>query len=360
MLTPSRLRLARQRRAMTLAKLSERSGIPLRTLSAYEVGEHSPKQPETIARLAAALEVTPAFLEHEEIEFIDPSSVSFRKLSKTTAGLRDAALAAGRISVEISAWCSENFRLPEPDLPTLDKHDPETAARIARESWGLGELPVSNAVHLLESHGVRVFSVATDCLDIDAFSFYRNGQPFVFLNTKVSAERQRFDCAHELGHLLLHSDLDRVHGRDKELEANRFAAAFLMPARGVISQGLRDATLDGILTAKRYWMVAAMAMTHRLHELHLISDWNYRNSCVAFSKLGYRRGEPDGRVAERSQVAAKILRSLREDGSSAEEICKAIGITLDELNLHIFDLAPRALRGGGQKTPRQGVLQIVQ
>ena len=35
-------------------------------------------------------------------------------------------------------------------------------------------------------------------------------------------------------------------------------------------------------------MVSAMAMTHRLHELHLLSDWNYRTTCVALSRDGYR------------------------------------------------------------------------
>ncbi|MBL7622949.1 XRE family transcriptional regulator [Frankia sp. AgB1.8] len=344
---------------MTLTDLARTSQIPLRTLSAYENGEHSPK-PDMVRRLAEILEVTPAFLEREEIEFIDPDAVSFRKLSKTTARLRDSALAAGRFAIEIADWNDDNFRLPKPDLPTLDKHDPDTAARILRERWGLGEQPISNVVHLVEAHGVRVFSVASDCRDIDAFSFYRDGVPFIFLNVGVSGERQRFDCAHELGHLLLHMESDRAHGRDKEIEANRFAAALLMPERGVIAQGLREATLEGIIAAKRYWMVSAMAMTHRLHEMRLISDWNYRNTCVALSSLGYRNGEPDGVNGERSQVLSKIVRALREDGVGPEAICKDLGLTLDELNRHIFGLAPHAVRGGGQRSPRQGVLQMVQ
>ena len=47
------------------------------------------------------------------------------------------------------------FRPPAPDLPTLEKHEPETAAEIVRQRWDLGERPVANVVHLLEAHGVR-------------------------------------------------------------------------------------------------------------------------------------------------------------------------------------------------------------
>src|SRR3546814_6566541 len=43
-----------------------------------------------------------------------------------------------------------------------------------------------------------------DTKNVDAFSCWRNGQPFVFLNTFKSAERSRFDAAHELAHLVLH------------------------------------------------------------------------------------------------------------------------------------------------------------
>ena len=76
-------------------------------------------------------------------------------------------------------------------------------------------------------------SLASDCRSVDAFSLYRDGRPFIFLNTAMSGERQRFDTAHELGHLVLHADADVAHGRDKEQEANRFAASLLMPARGL-------------------------------------------------------------------------------------------------------------------------------
>lgn len=357
MVTPSRLRLARHRRGLTLTALARESGVPVRTLSSYENAHHSPP-PATVLRLAAALDVAPAFLTADDVDLLVPEVVSFRKLSRTTAGRRDAALAAGRIAIEISAWVDSRFRLPEPDLPTLEKHEPETAAEIVRRRWGLGELAVANVVHLLEARGVRVFSLAEDCREVDAFSLIRDDRPFVFLNTDRSAERQRFDAAHELGHLLLHAGSPRVHGRDRETEANRFAAAFLMPRRAVLAQGLREATLEQVLAAKRHWVVSAMAMTHRLHELHLLSDWNYRTTCIALARDGYRRDEPGGARPEVSQVLGKVLASLRQrDGVG--ELCGQLGISVEELSRHLFRLVPTALAGGGESSGRRGDLHLV-
>ena len=88
-------------------------------------------------------------------------------------------------------------------------------------------------------------------------------------NTTKSAERQRFDAAHELAHLVLHDERDMVtaDSKQREAEANAFAAAFLMPASGLYGQSMNSASLDRIFAAKKFWKVSAMALTHRLREL---------------------------------------------------------------------------------------------
>jgi len=116
----------------------------------------------------------------------------------------------------------------------------------------------------------------------------------IFLATGKTGERGRFDAAHELGHLVLHGEHQVPSRPAAEAEANRFAAAFLMPRAGVLGQGLPDATPARILEAKRIWKVSAMALTHRLHELDLLTEWGYRTACVQLSRLGYRYGEPRG------------------------------------------------------------------
>src|ERR1700678_4270171 len=94
------------------------------------------------------------------------------------------------------------------------------AARILRTEWQLGEKPVSNMIHLLESKGIRVFSLAENTVKVNAYSLWRRGKPYVFLNTFKSAESSRFDAAHELAHLILHQD-GSVTGRKAEDQAHQ-------------------------------------------------------------------------------------------------------------------------------------------
>src|SRR5439155_17007878 len=124
-------------------------------------------------------------------------------------------------------------------LPDLSKEGtPESAAISLRGMWGLGELAVKNIVHLLESRGVRIFSLAIDAREVDAFSMWRGTTPFIFLNTQKSSEHSRYDAAHELGHLVLHRH-GEPQGQDAERQANEFASAFLMPLASVLAQAPR-------------------------------------------------------------------------------------------------------------------------
>lgn len=308
MFNPSRLRLARQRLALTLTKLAEQSGVSLRSLTNYENGKLPPSE-ENLLKLSKALSVPPKFFDRDTADAIPVEAASFRKLSKTTATRRDAVLASATLAVEFFNVIESKFRLPAPDTPSFDKLPPEEAADLVRHRWNLGDRPIPNMIHLLESKGVRIAALRHEYTDIDAFCFIRDGSPYVLLNTSRSGERQRFDAAHELGHLVLHGeqDMDPSTSKEREAEANRFASTFLMPRTAVLTQSMRNASLERILSARTFWKISAMAMTHRLHELHLLSDWQYRSTCITLSEQGYRSAEPGGIVPETSQLLRKVM-----------------------------------------------------
>ncbi|MEV4162132.1 helix-turn-helix domain-containing protein [Nonomuraea dietziae] len=321
MFTPTRLTLARKRRGLTLVRLAQRSGISARSLSAYENGHQQPTV-EALAALASTLEFPDAFLQAEDIEEVPVEAISFRARSKRTAAQKDAARSAGRIAIAINDWVETRFRLPEPDVPSLPNLDPETAAQVVRARWGLGHRPISNMVHLLEAHGVRVYALVADCADIDAFSLYWRATPFLFLNLAKSGERGRFDAAHELGHLVMHGEEAAAAGPQAEAAANRFAAAFLMPAADILARSLHEATSERILRAKQVWKVSAMALAHRLHEMQLLSDWAYRTACVDLARRGYRSGEPGGIPRENSQLLSKVFKALRAEHIRQTDIAR--------------------------------------
>jgi Zn-dependent peptidase ImmA (M78 family)/DNA-binding XRE family transcriptional regulator len=344
MLTPSRLEIARKRRGLTLTRLAELTGLSTRSISLYENGHQEPSA-ETLLHLADVLDVAPEFLGAPDVDQIPQAAVSFRALSKMTARQRDQALSAGRIALLINDWIDARFHLPAADIPSLTGHDPESAAEMVRARWGLGVRPIANVLHLLEAHGIRIYSLTAETNELDAYSLYWNGQPVTFLSTGKSGERGRFDAAHELGHLVLHGEHLVPDRPVAEVEANRFAAAFLMPRSSVLAQGLRDATADQILQAKRIWKVAARALTHRLHELDLLTEWGYRTACVQLSRWGYRRAEPNGIPRESSQLLAKVFRAVRDAGETPATIADAIGITAGELRAHVFGLTLVAVTG---------------
>ncbi|WP_375504888.1 ImmA/IrrE family metallo-endopeptidase [uncultured Jatrophihabitans sp.] len=358
---PSRLRLIRHRRALTASALAADLDVAARTVARWEDGTVAPLT-ENVAALSVTLDVPKQFFYAPDLDTVPHDIVSFRALSKMSARQRDSATAAGSVALALTAWLDDRFRLPAVDVPTLEGYDPEDAAAVVRERWGLGQAPVSNVLHLLEAHGTRVYSLAGDVASVDAYSFRLDGAPYVFLNTGKTGERRRFDAAHELAHLVLHCGDEVPHGKEAEAQAQAFASAFLMPRDTVLAAGLRQAPVDRILRAKTHWKVSAMALAHRLNELGLMSEWVYRDACVRLSQMGYRRGEPfNPIVPETSQVLAKMFKSLRARGVSAADVAADLLITQDELDQYVFGLVPVALKGGNRRTSQAAapVLRMV-
>ncbi|MEV4184344.1 XRE family transcriptional regulator [Streptosporangium canum] len=361
MFTPERLVLARKRRRMTLAELARRSGISAQSITAFENHRKVPSS-ETLSLLSLALSYPTAFFEAPRPAEVELDSVSFRAPSKMSAIERDSALSSGALAMALNSWLEGLFKLPSSNLPTYPHVEPEEAAERIRAAWGLGEDPIPNMVHLLEANGVRLFSLPPDCLDIDAFSTINSTTSFIFLNTRKTGERGRFDAAHELGHLLLHCEHRIPHGRDSESEANDFASAFLMPRAGIIAQRLHNASTDRILSAKCKWGVSAMALTYRLHRLGLLSEWRYNQTVKELSHRGYRRGEPDSSmVRESSQLLAKVFEALRHSlKMTSGDIAAKLNIYPEELNEYVFGLVPIRIDGGREHSaPLRPELRLV-
>lgn len=347
---PSRLVLARKRRGLSKIALAKATKIGLRSIVYYESGRFNPSD-ETAHSLAATLQFPVNFFYEDDIEEINPDAVSFRSLSKMTAAQRDAATAIGTLATTVCNWIERQFELPPPDVPSLRVFDPETAASVLRNEWGLGERPIKNVVHLLEAHGVRVFSLPIESVAIDAFSVWHQGTPFVFLNPLKSGERGRMDAAHELGHLALHE-----HGvsrnRQAEFQADLFAASFLMPMADVIAHTPRAVTLKTIHKLKKRWSVSAIALVHRLKALRLITEWQYRRFCLELSQAGYRSAEYDGLPRDTSQIFEKVFALLREEGRSRGVIARDLQLTLTELDSLLIGLVIASVGKTQTESPR--------
>ncbi len=183
----------------------------------------------------------------------------------------------------------------------------EVAAK-ARERLGLGPRePIRDICGLLEAGDVKVYPIR---MATDAFfglSVGRaDGGPAVVVNTwnRISVERWIFSAVHELGHLVLHLDaydVDRSDEEDgQEREANRFAAAFLMPEAAFRSEWEESCGLhfvDRVLKVKRIFRVSYSTLLYRLGEIGLGDDDLWRRFHSEYARRTGKRllktDEPD-------------------------------------------------------------------
>lgn len=347
MFNGKRLSQARKRRRLTAKELAEKTGKSPVTITRLETGQNQADS-DTLAKLAEVLDYPVEFFFKEDPALLSAQIVSFRSLSSMTAKERNATLSAGDYGVELYEWLERNYNLPELDLPPFDSSlTPEAAAESLRQHWGLGYQPINNVIKLIEAKGIRVLGLEESTANVDAFSFWQDDTAFVFLNSYKSAERSIFDTAHELGHLVLHRH-GETSGADEdtrtaELEANRFAACFLMPEEDIRARLPRLITADLIIRAKKRWRVSAMALAYRLHHLSkpLLTEWQYRSICIELGKRGYRNKEPDGIERETSVLWSKVLSELWRDRRSLENIADELSLPRQEVEKLLSGLLPQ-------------------
>jgi hypothetical protein len=101
--------------------------------------------------------------------------------------------------------------------------------------------------------------------------------------------------------------------------------------------------------------VALAALTHRLHEVGKIPEWQYCHLCVEISKRGYRAHEPDGSIRETSLILPKLFANLyQEDGITRSKIAEELQIPLSELENLMFSLVITSIGGGRTAKKRAG------
>jgi Zn-dependent peptidase ImmA (M78 family)/transcriptional regulator with XRE-family HTH domain len=321
----SRLTLARHLagfRKSELAALVDKSAT---AVAAWESGAKRPTA-ATVAQLALSLSVDSGFfaVRPEDVAAIS-ATPHFRSLRSTSQRARDQAYAYGQLAVDIASSLERHVEFPDPDVPSLPvssddpKADgPERAAQLVREEWRIEVGPVGHLVRLLENHGVLVIFSPPQTASVDAYSFTSKLRPVVLLNPiKRDYYRQRFDVAHELGHLIMHGDAE-PGSRIVEDQAQRFAAELLMPAdkiRDSLPTSMGGNVWQTLARLKEQWGVSIQALLYRARWLGRLSDVSYRNAMTTISARGWRRNEP-GLISaiEQPSLLPRAMELLTQEG----------------------------------------------
>lgn len=332
---PARLTLARELRGLTKAELAERVGKSPSAVSQFEMGRHRPDS-RTIASLALALGVPLSFLIRTTTSpALSSDACHFRSLRSTSQRERRKLLSMGTLLCELLKLIAEHIELPMEQLSRITKapgsiDEIEDCAVQVRRAWGLGLGPIPNITKLLEAKGILVTVIPDGCAEVEAFSTWHEGRPIIFLvPDKKSTSRVRYDAAHELGHLIMHADV--VAGSpEAERQANRFAAAFLVPREPFLMECPRRLDWGHFYELKRRWRVSVAALVKRAFDLGQLTEASYRRAFVHLNQTGERYNEKDEPPMEPPELLRKSLTLVGEDYSVAD-LAMQLGLGSNDL-----------------------------
>jgi Zn-dependent peptidase ImmA (M78 family)/transcriptional regulator with XRE-family HTH domain len=338
------LRMARELRRMTQGDVARRTqqhrsgeGVTAAAISQYERGDAVPSE-ETIEALIAVLGVDPHFLIESQVDLEADIPAFFRSLRSTPARERKRARAVVQLVHRLSAAVAKHVELPTVDVPyipcdpfasaTRRRASAERAAADVRAAWGIQPGPIDNMVSAIEQHGIPCARLQLEGERIDAFSVPFSDRPVVVLAAdKQKWDRSRFDAAHELGHVVMHSDVAGVVEAEKQ--ANEFAAALLMPARDITDELPARADWHRLLGLKDTWGTSIAALLYRARTLKVMSEHTYVNATKVMAARGWRRHEPLNRAAEAPQLLHDALNRAARRGVDIEQLRQEAAIPSD-------------------------------
>ncbi|MFL5382787.1 MAG: helix-turn-helix domain-containing protein [Longimicrobiaceae bacterium] len=299
----ARLRDARQAIGLTQAQVAEQLGLHRPAVSEMEAGRRGITS-EELYELSRILGIPVSTLLEGGPED-QAEAVLFRK--GEIAG-PEARLAVRRFvqrcvsekeleemfGIQLPAGGRPGYQVREPRSVWDAVMQGEELAGRERRRLGLGLEPVRNPVELLQQQGIRVGALeGVADLDLDGVYFESATLgPCVGINSKRhpwTGFRISFTVTHEYMHWLLHdTEAEQIHVQRfrkdlKEVRANSFAAAFLMPREAVtryfLSTGLLTANQQiatlrpaDIVRAMDYFGVSREALQYRLRALKLLPE----------------------------------------------------------------------------------------
>ncbi|TDD76694.1 XRE family transcriptional regulator [Actinomadura rubrisoli] len=338
-----RLTLARRLRGLRKNQLAQSVGTTPKAIGQYEAGVHRPSE-GTLSKLAIALGVPVEFF-HAGWSPVSMDGAHFRSLRSTTQIERDQALAYGRIATDVVAVLEDLVDFPAVNLPEysvppdeIAGSGPVEAAKVARKSLVGASGPVPHVVRLLEAHGVLVLVLPEAAERVDAFSVGLHPRPMVFFNpAKGDYWRNRFDGAHELGHLVMHADAEPGE-KIVEDQAHRFAAEFLMPEEDIAGELPGTADWDRLAALKATWGVSMAALLYRARTLKIMDEGAYRAAMSTLSARGWRRQEPgEVRPLEQPSMLTRAVELVGGAGTDRDRLAERARVTRADLDL----LVPR-------------------
>lgn len=292
---PQMVTLARMSRDLRQAQLSKLLSVAQGTVSKIESGL-MPVSDELLHRLCVALDYPAGFFRSpEQVDGLGvPEFYHARKRKSVPVHVLErvhAHVTIRRIHVErlLRSYPVEYDLFPL--FPISEWDNPAKVARTVRAQMEFPSGPVFNLTEMVERFGGVIVPCDFQSAQVDGFSRWRwqLRPPLFFMSRHLPPDRWRWTLAHELGHVVMHTN---QHASDEmEDEANRFAEELLMP-ESLIKPHLVNLSFGRLAGLKTYWKVSMQALISRSYHLGLITDRQRRYLYQQLSGAGYRMREP--------------------------------------------------------------------
>jgi Zn-dependent peptidase ImmA (M78 family)/transcriptional regulator with XRE-family HTH domain len=338
----SRMKIAREMRGITRVQLSRDMGsITPAAIGQFEKGYTRPAS-RTVERMAVALRVPPHFLSVPlRPQDTDEPVAFFRSIRSTSPGDRAQAVAYAHLAREFAFELERHVVLPHVAVPrgplgdTADRHEVEQVAAQVRAAWGVGPGPVTNMVRLLESKGVAVIRCRIPVGKMWSFAVAFRDRPVVFADPHQDrCDIDRRDMAHELGHLVMHD----APGKTADIQADQFAAAFLMPADDITGDLPSGLDWPHLVRMKAKWGVSLAALLTRAHTLGVMDDTIYSRGWRALSTRGWTHNEPsDLGSPERPVMFHRAAGLLGSTGVTLDDVLHKGGLPGPDIRIVMGD-----------------------
>lgn len=363
---PERIREAREAQGLTLDTFAEHLDVSRQAVAQYETGQISPSG-KVMGRIIYVTSQPLSYFVSKRNRSSDGVNVFWRSLKRMK--LADRKRIARRLewASDIVSYIEQFINLPDVDIPVPpfdpnddDFYEIEEAADLVRKLWDLGRGPIRDLGAIVESRGILLIRDFAECDDMDAVSCWQGARPFILLSTEIeSGPRDKWNLAHELGHILLHSGVHVVTTNLNKVEkqANRFAGALLLPQE-TFSQEVFGTSIESFEYLKARWGVSIAAMAYRCKDLEILSATQHQYLMKQMNVRRIRKVEPldDAFPVNKPTVLPEAIRMLVERGvqtkkqledalclgiSDIERLC---GVEPGYLNTTVVPFMPRPKR----------------
>ena len=227
-------------------------------------------------------------------------------------------------------------------------HDGERAARALRFELGLGYAPI-DIYDVIAQRGVAL--AFRDLGEDDGRYVFHAGQGLIIVNSTCGqASRQRFTAAHELGHHELHRfseddetptylvdrNIYETGGDRREVEANAFAAAILLPTEALKAEfpTRGKVEIEQVTEIMRRYGVSLKTAVFRLHNSSRITartrDLLLQEGEGRVRELLGKVDEPIGSIPP-AALERSLIKLYRAGLLDTERLSVGLGLTVDDV-----------------------------